>query len=285
MHRDRGTGFDPRPRHGTHGFTLVELLVVIAIISILAAMLLPALDRAVAQARLIACLSQLRQIHTGTTLYAQDFDDKLPYTNVVGNRPYTSHLRAYGAASGNVGGQGILLEEEYLTAPVFVCPGRSEHGIRPLFPDLRDTDYVAGWWCGQSTANLVPSADYTYAVGLSEFPRLAERGDPLFPGRIEEPQVLFADLRGFHGNGYVGDTPRDVPHDGTANLMLHGGSAISRPGGFGPDCILQLYGYGGWIDPDNGDGNGDRNDKPFHSFGKHWWSWAEHQAAGDWTIP
>jgi prepilin-type N-terminal cleavage/methylation domain-containing protein/prepilin-type processing-associated H-X9-DG protein len=59
-------------------FTLVEIIVVVALLALLAAMLFPAFASARAKAREASCVSNLRQIGMGISLYARDFDDFYP---------------------------------------------------------------------------------------------------------------------------------------------------------------------------------------------------------------
>ena len=62
----------------TRIFTLIELLIVIAIIAILAAMLLPALNKARETAYKISCANHLGSIGKAMLMYANDYQDYLP---------------------------------------------------------------------------------------------------------------------------------------------------------------------------------------------------------------
>ncbi len=101
------------------GFTLIELLVVIAIIAILAAILFPVFARAREKARQTSCLSNLKELGLGCLMYAQDYDERLPW-----------HCRYIpGAAdSSSNGWQGQIMP--YIkNDQIFVCPSYNGTGL------------------------------------------------------------------------------------------------------------------------------------------------------------
>jgi prepilin-type N-terminal cleavage/methylation domain-containing protein len=66
-------------------FTLIELLVVIAIIAILAALLLPAIDKAKWKAQGIYCMNNHRNLTLAWKMYVDDNNDVLPWAS---HNPY-----------------------------------------------------------------------------------------------------------------------------------------------------------------------------------------------------
>ena len=116
------------------GFTLIELLVVIAILSLLIAILLPALNQVKHQARRAACAGNLRQVGVAIHMYAEDFDDTIPYgpagRPVTGSNFYTVTGNVTSLLSLEDGapvGLGLLLEDYLAHQPtVLFCPGADQ---------------------------------------------------------------------------------------------------------------------------------------------------------------
>jgi len=128
-----------RPRKRQTGFTLIEVLVVIAIITILIAVLLPAVQKAREAARRTSCLSNLRQIGMALASY-HDLNRKFPMSMAIDGiadtggewsvharlLPHLDESNLFKSADMDVGYEnasnlGVAIQR----VPIYICPSES----------------------------------------------------------------------------------------------------------------------------------------------------------------
>jgi prepilin-type N-terminal cleavage/methylation domain-containing protein/prepilin-type processing-associated H-X9-DG protein len=132
-------------------FTLVELLVVITIVSILSALILPALANAKMQAARAQCIGNEKQLITAWMIYSGDNNELLALNG--GDSATVSMLPHLWVFGGNHGSPDTLTNNQYLvganyalfaailpTARIYKCP--ADRSTWPLWSSPSTLNYV-----------------------------------------------------------------------------------------------------------------------------------------------
>ena len=174
-------------RNQRAGFTLIELLVVIAILSLLIAILLPALSQARHHARRMACAGNLRQVGVAIHLYAHDFGDTIPFgpdgRPVTGSNFYTvtgDVTSLLSLEDGAAVGLGLLLDNYLAHQPtVLFCPGADQPSeAREQLAKVGQAQAQSDFYYRHASVALLTGKPKTFHIRLSDLGRNS-KGQPI----------------------------------------------------------------------------------------------------------
>jgi prepilin-type N-terminal cleavage/methylation domain-containing protein/prepilin-type processing-associated H-X9-DG protein len=180
-------------------FTLIELLVVIAIIAILAALLLPALQRAKGHGRAANCISNLKQIGMSFQMYAVDHEGQLPAAG-GGRWSYSDNWVDCSAGwyfTGNPAKpeNGVIWEYTTKAPSLYRCP--SDKGKHPTWPTYAPQTISYKLNAAMHRGNLEGNWKYFSRNVHVEDPTtwwlLIDAGNDFTTGNFDKANIAFAD--------------------------------------------------------------------------------------------
>jgi prepilin-type N-terminal cleavage/methylation domain-containing protein/prepilin-type processing-associated H-X9-DG protein len=209
------------------GFTLIELLIVIAIIAILAALLLPTLERARAQARRIQCASQLKQIGLAFHSFSHDHDSLFPMkvsTTSGGSKEFADVASRLSGDSYFAYRHFQPLATHLLSPTLLKCPVDHRRTPATNFTDLHNGNlsYFVNADSEFGNSQSILAGDANLAQVASRI-QIAERGALAWNPEVHHlaGNVLF-------GDGHV-EQWRNAPTNMAAALGRGGGGTIYVP--------------------------------------------------------
>ncbi len=229
-------------RDARRAFTLIELLIVIAIISLLLAVVMPALARSRATGQSSVCLSNLRRLAVGNQLYVQVYDVFPPF-RLKTDPSGATYVNRYGRAKPRWQwfidhGIGAVIEPTGFTAP-FGDKSMSTAGGDGLTMTNRyfvDPSLGEARW-QFNIRNGAYGYNYQYLGNTRTDTTPGEYDNwPVTATRISTPSqtVLFADSRGGaveHGaHSYALDPPKLARSQNSAHFGPNGSTADEQLG-------------------------------------------------------
>ena len=203
-------------------FTLIELLVVIAIIAILAAMLLPALNRARAAAKRTSCLANLKSLGLAWSLYESEWDGWYPYANLAGLNDTPQNCLDYVWMT--------LLTPYIQNEDVLYCPSQvSRQGaVWDGFTHmgLKHPDYGCSWILQRTKGTILQSADSTVLMWDCNMAGCSTSGDVngYFPMNLRKSLVTWTEGTAL----WEGQPGMNDPNGAASWEILMGASRLCR---------------------------------------------------------